>query len=218
MQRGELTRLGEPPEGVLLDLADALGADAEAAAGLAQRRGLLAAEAEAQPDDVTLALRQAHDGLLDRRGAGILDTLVLDQRLLGRDQLAEGRLAVLADRLIQARQRPGRLADLDHLVDRELDRLGDLVLGRLATEPRGQLALRAVDLALALRDVDGQANRARRVLQAALDRLPDPQGRVGRELEALAPVELLGRANQAEHALLDEVAERQAVALVLARH
>src|SRR4051812_27162715 len=89
VQRRKLARLGEAPEGVLLDLADPLRADAQTAAGLAERSRLLAAEAEAQPDDVTLALRQAHHGLLDRRGAGVLDHLVLDQRLLGRDQLAE---------------------------------------------------------------------------------------------------------------------------------
>src|SRR3954447_606567 len=141
VQRRKLARLGEAPEGVLLDLADPLGADAQAAAGLAERSRLLAAEAEAQAHDVTLALGQAHDGLLDRGRAGVLDHLVLHQRLLGRDQLAEGRLAVLADRLIHAPPRTSRLADLNHLVDRELDRLGDLLLSRLATEPRGQLTL-----------------------------------------------------------------------------
>src|SRR5213078_3794723 len=52
--------------------------------------------------------------------------------------------------------------------------------------------------------------------EAALDRLADPQRRVGRELEALAPVELLRGADEAEHALLDEVEEAQvAGALVL---
>ena len=63
----------------------------------------------------------------------------------------------------------------------------------------------------------GQPHRAARVCEAAADRLADPQRAVGGELEALAPVELLDRANQAEHALLDEVAKRQALALVLAR-
>src|SRR3954454_22978641 len=77
VQRSELARLGEAPEGVLLDLANALGADAQAAAGLAERSGLLAAEAEAQAHHVTLALGQAHDGLLDRGRAGVLDDLVL---------------------------------------------------------------------------------------------------------------------------------------------
>ena len=60
----------------------------------------------------------------------------------------------------------------------------------------------------------GQANRATGVLQAALDRLANPQRRVGGEAKALAPIELLAGADQAEHALLHEIAERQALVLV----
>ena len=78
-----------------------------------------------------------------------------------------------------------------------------------------QLALGADDLALALADVHRDADRARLVGQAALDRLADPEGGVGGELEALAVVELLGRADQAEDALLDQVEQRQLLALVL---
>jgi len=63
------------------------------------------------------------------------------------------------------------------------------------------------------RDPDGTAG----VVQAALDRLLDPKDRVGRELVATTPVELLRSADQAEHRLLDQVAHRQAVALVAAR-
>src|SRR3954468_17651845 len=59
---------------------------------------------------------------------------------------------------------------------------------------------------------------AARIGKAAADRLADPERAVGRELEALAPVELLDRANQAEHALLDQVTERETLALVLAGH
>ena len=65
--------------------------------------------------------------------------------------------------------------------------------------------------------MDGQADRAAGVLQAALDRLADPQGGVGREAKALAPVELLARADQPEHALLDEIAQGQALVLVAPR-
>jgi hypothetical protein len=73
------------------------------------------------------------------------------------------------------------------------------------------------DLPLALADVHGDPDRARLVGQAALDRLPDPEGRVRRELVALAPVELLGGADQPEDALLDQVEERELLALVLLR-
>ena len=62
--------------------------------------------------------------------------------------------------------------------------------------------------------VDGQADGAARVGDAALDRLTDPPGRVRGELEALAPVELLDRVDEAEVALLDQVEERHARRLV----
>ena len=63
--------------------------------------------------------------------------------------------------------------------------------------------------------VDGQADGAARVGDAAGDGLADPPRGVGGELEALAPVELLDGVHQAEVALLDEVEQRQARRLVL---
>ena len=78
-----------------------------------------------------------------------------------------------------------------------------------------ELALGAADLVELLDDVDRDADRARLVGQRAGDRLADPPGRVGRELEALAVVELLGRADEPERALLDEVEERQALVAVV---
>ena len=48
------------------------------------------------------------------------------------------------------------------------------------------------------------------VRDRALHRLADPPGRVGRELVAAAPVELLDRAVQAERSFLDQVEERHA--------
>src|SRR6184192_1882669 len=47
------------------------------------------------------------------------------------------------------------------------------------------------------------------------DRLADPPGRVGRELEALAVVELLRRADEADGALLDHVEKRQPLVAVV---
>ena len=57
-----------------------------------------------------------------------------------------------------------------------------------------------------------------RVLDGPPDRLADPPGGIGGELEALAPVELLDGVDQAEVALLDQVGEGQARPLVLAGH
>ena len=71
-------------------------------------------------------------------------------------------------------------------------------------------------LARPLPNVHGQADGAPAVLQSALHRLADPQRGVGGEAVAPAPVELLDGSDQAEHALLDEIRERQALALVAA--
>ena len=95
--------------------------------------------------------------------------------------------------------------------------LGDLLGGRLAPELGDELALGAADLVELLDDVDRDADRARLVGQRAGDRLADPPGRVGRELEALAVVELLRRAHEAERPLLDQVEERQPLVAVVLR-
>ena len=131
-------------------------------------------------------------------------------------QVAQRRVAILADRLVERHDRAIRLADLDHVLQRQVCRRGDLLVRRLVAKLRGQLALDAADLAGPLRHVDGQADGAARVLEAALDRLTDPQRRVRGEAEALAPVELLDRADEAQHPLLDQVAEGEALALIAA--
>ena len=86
-----------------------------------------------------------------------------------------------------------------------------------AVELERQRVLGARELALVAHEVDRQLDRARLGVHPALDRLADPPRRVGREAVALAPVELLDRADQAEDALLDQVEQRQLGALVLLR-
>ena len=61
----------------------------------------------------------------------------------------------------------------------------------------------------------GNADRARLVGQRAGDRLADPPGGVGGELEALAVVELLRGADEPERALLDQVEEWEALVAVV---
>src|SRR5215213_7276847 len=121
--------------------------------------------------------------------------LLLGLGLLARHDVAERGLALLADRLVEARDGTGGVADLVNLRERDLGLLRDLLVGRRPAELRVQLALHPRDLALALADVHRDADRARLVRDAALDRLADPESGVGRELVAAAPVELLRRAD-----------------------
>jgi hypothetical protein len=131
-------------------------------------------------------------------------------------ELAECGVA-LADRGVEARRHAGEVANRHHLVERQLGLRRDLLVGGLAVEPSRQLGRDTVDRALALRDVGGDPDRPTAVVEPALDRLLDPQHRVGGELVAAPPVVLLGRPDQSEHRLLDEVAQVEPMALVAAR-
>ena len=88
---------------------------------------------------------------------------------------------------------------------------------RLACELGAELSLRAADLVELLDDVDGHADRPALVGDRARHCLPDPPGRVGGELEPLAPVELLRRAHEPDRPLLDQVEERQPLVAVALR-
>ena len=113
-----------------------------------------------------------------------------------------------------------------HGLSRQAERLGDgvhgqlgglrdLVVGRLATQARLQRPPRALDGAKPVGDVHGQADGAAAVRDRPLHGLADPPRRVRGELEVAAPVELLDRPVQSQHALLDQVEERHALAAVL---
>ena len=71
------------------------------------------------------------------------------------------------------------------------------------------------DLVQLLDHVHGYADRAGLVSQGTRDRLADPPGRIGGELEALAVVELLRSTHQTQGSLLDQVEERQSLVAVV---
>ena len=60
------------------------------------------------------------------------------------------------------------------------------------------------------RPVAGQTDQAGLLVEGPADGLADPEGGVGGELEALAPVELVDRVLEAEVALLDEIEQLHA--------
>src|SRR6185369_14549094 len=155
----------EASERLLLELARACGAEAEAPADLAERLRRLAAGAEAQVDDRPLLVGERVDRLLHGLVAQRVGDLLLRAGLLGGDQRAEGGLAVVADRQIERRRLAVGLRRLEHQLELEPGLLGELLVGRVAAQLRRQLAPRARDLAGALSDVDRQADRAAAVLE-----------------------------------------------------
>ena len=89
--------------------------------------------------------------------------------------------------------------------------------GRLTAQVLQQLSLDSAQLVDHLDHVHRNPDGARLVGHGPGDRLPDPPGRVGRELVTLGVVELFDRTDQAEVALLDQVQERHAAAGVALR-
>ena len=130
------------------------------------------------------------------------------------DEVAERGVLLLADRLLE---RDGQLRhpqDLAHLRRGDVELGGDLVWPRVSPQTLNELAFHMDDLVELLDHVDGDANSARLVRDRARDGLPYPPGRVGRELVALAVVELLDRTDEAERAFLDEIEKRETPAEV----
>src|SRR5262249_19574046 len=209
----EALRLGQRLEllqRVVLDLADPLPGDAERLPDLFERARLGAVEPVAELDHAALAGGKRGEGVLDvgtaerdRRGVeGRLGLLVLDE-------VAELRVLLLADRLLERDRVLRHAKDLADLLGAHLELLRDLVRQRLTTEALHQLALDVHDLVELLDHVHGDPDRAGLVGDGAGHRLTDPPGGVGRELEPLAVVELLDGTNQAQRPLLDQVEERE---------
>src|SRR5918911_1684851 len=182
----ELARARQPRERLRLDLAHALGGQAEPAAGLAQRGRVVAVDAVAQPDHLLLLVGELRDRAPERLLAQRDLDLLLGLRAVAREQVSEAGLLLAADRLVEARDRARGVAQLADLVQRQLSRLRDLLVGRVAAEPGGQLALGARDLALALADMDRQPDRPALVGEAALDRLRELGLLLGREQRVAA--------------------------------
>src|SRR3954453_16943978 len=205
-------------ERLVLDLADALARHVERAADLVQRARVLAAEAVAQLEHAPLAVGEVLQRLAQRLlGEDLRRPLVRGLGPLVGDELAELGLLLVADRLLERDRCLGGALDRLDLLGLDPRDVGDLLGRGLAAQLRDELALGAADLVELLDDVDRDADRARLVGQRAGDRLADPPGRVRGELEALAVVELLRRAHQAERALLDQVEERQTLVAVVLR-
>src|SRR5207244_12959937 len=101
------------------------------------------------------------------------------------------------------------------LRNRQSRLLCELLERRLAAELRPERALRAVHLLQSLDDVKRHPDRARLVGERSRNGLPDPPGRVRRELVAAAPVELLDRADETKRSFLDQVEEGEALVAVV---
>src|SRR5216684_2090107 len=119
-------------------------------------------------------------------------------------------------RLLPEREADDRLDGRDDLlVLDEVHLRRDLLRGGLAAEFLDELARGPDELVDRLDHVHGDADRAGLVGDGARDRMPDPPGRVRRELVAAAVLELVHGLHEADIALLDQVEELEPAVRVL---
>src|SRR4029079_13523963 len=150
--RGELAqlaaaaRVAELAQRLDLDLADPLAGQAELLADFLERPGMPIVEAEAEAEDPLLATVERGEHVLDLLTAhAVRDHVERRDRVLVGDELAELRVALVADRRLERDGLSTELADLLDALRRHRRRLvrkgsGDLGVGGLATELRAQLA------------------------------------------------------------------------------
>ena len=74
------------------------------------------------------------------------DDLLLDIGLVGGDDVSEGRVAFVSERLVETRNGARRGPSLADVLEGQLRLLGNFLVGRLPFELQGQLALGARDL------------------------------------------------------------------------
>ncbi len=188
----------------------------EMLADLVEGAWLSAVEAEAQTEDLPLALVQRHQHLADltreQRGGRRLE------RRYGRsvlDNVAELGVTVLAQRLRQ-RERLGSVPeDLDHLFLFELEVGGELRRCRAAAKLSLEAASGLRHPGQQVPGMHRQAHGAARISDPTRYCLTDPPSCICRKFEALAPIELLDGMHKPEVALLHEVEQWQLSGLVL---
>src|SRR6266571_7125196 len=119
-ERGDLALPGQPLQRLRLDLPDALARDPQLAADLLERlRVWISVHAVAELDHLLLAVGQALDRASQRVFAEADDDLLLDVPRLVGEELSERGIALAADGLVEARDRPRRRPHLADVLRRE---------------------------------------------------------------------------------------------------
>src|SRR6476661_7281635 len=137
-------------------------------------------------------------------------------RVRRRDQIAQGRVPVLADWNIKRSRLLHHRQNLLHARDRNAGARRDLRRRRLPSMPLIKLSPLAQDFGCRLRHVNGDANGAALVSNGAGDGLSDPPHGISRDLHAMAVVELFNRVHEAQVAFLDQIEEVEgAIAAIL---
>src|SRR6267154_2071854 len=199
------------PQRLGFDLPDALSGHRELLADFFQGVVGVHADAEAHAQHAFLAWRQR-----GQHAGGGLAQVGLDRgvdrqdRVLVLDEIAEMRVFLVAHWRFQRQRLFRDLENFSNLLQGHAELLGQFLRRRFAPDLIQHLARGAHDLVDGLDHVHGNADGTRLVGNASRDRLPDPPGRIGRELVAAAILEFVDRLHQPDIAFLDQIEELQA--------
>src|SRR5579862_1532030 len=114
-----LSQVRKAAQRLELDLPDSLAREAEPLADLLERLRLLVDEAVAEDEHLPLALRQRAEREHERLAAQRDLDPVLGQRVVAGDEVAERRVVLLTDRLVERCGRTRGSAHLPRLFDRQ---------------------------------------------------------------------------------------------------
>ena len=197
------------------DLPDTLPRHPEDPSHLFERVGVAVGQAVSQPDDLPFTVGEGFQQRLEP---------VLEQPVRGGmrgahsarvlHEFAEAGVFALAHGPVEAHRLPSHVEHPACLLDRHAGCLRDLLRRRLAAEFVEQFLRGGPQLREHVDHVHRDTDRAGLVRDRPGDRLTDPPGRVGRELEATAVFVLVHCPHQARVALLDEIQEAQAAVAV----
>src|SRR5215216_5280175 len=206
-------------QGCELNLTDTLAGDVEPFPDFFEGLGLAAGKAEAVLENHPLTLRQAaerfaHAGLQK----GGLSEVVGRFRLLIRYKVAQLRGVILPNGGLQGDRTSRYAPDAHDLLSVDLHDTCHLFVCGISVQLGAEAALDPVVLIDLLDHVDGDPDRTSLVGYGPGDGLADPPRGVGRELEALAVVELLDGPHQPYVALLDQIEQRDASSSILLRY
>ena len=129
-------------------------------------------------------------------------------------EFAEAGVFALAHGPVEAHRLPSHVEHPACLLERHARCLRDLLRRRLAAEFVEQFLRGGPQLREHVDHVHRDADRAGLIGDGPRDRLSDPPGRVGRELEAATVLVLVHRPHQSRVALLDQIQEAQAAVTV----
>ena len=205
--------------GFLLDLPGPLAGQAKLLADFLERARGLAVKPEVARDDVGLAPRQGRERALHLPAQRVAQQArVRRVRRVVPHNVEQAVFLTLHEGRVHRDVAARNFQRVGHFGRAQLQQLGDLVGRGLALELLLELGKRAVDFVERAHAVQRQAHDAALLGQGLQDALADPPHGVGDELEALRLVEALGRLDQPQVALVDEVAQGQALVLVLLGH